>query len=180
MASLAALKAAEAQAEKDFTEYAEKPATDLHKRLAAWVVEKTEYDPSGAKSKAEAFLDGIRLCKFLQMEFQSSPENQAVLEERRLEKANAKAEAKEAKKAKKAKAVEADSEDTDNDAEETPAPAKTSGKKSKAKAAPVEEPEEDATEEDATEESEPEEKPAPATKRRPAKRAKASSNTAPF
>lgn len=68
---------------KDFASYKDKPATELQQELAAWICEKTGYDPATAKSKQQAFLDGIRLGASLRMEHQASPENQASILRRR-------------------------------------------------------------------------------------------------
>lgn len=108
--------------EVDYTTYADKPATDLQERFAEWITDKTEYDPSAAKTKQAAFEDGVRLSVFLRIPFQKSPENQ----EARAEKA---AEPKAAKKAKEAQA------------EETPVAAKK-GKKGKLAVVPDVEPDE--------------------------------------
>jgi hypothetical protein len=67
----------------DFTTYKDKEATTLHKEFAAWICEKTGYDPSAAKSKADAFLAAIRLGATLRASHQVSPENQASIARRR-------------------------------------------------------------------------------------------------
>lgn len=68
--------------EMDLTVYKDKDATPLHKHFAAWIVDKTGYDPNAAKSKSQAFLDAIRLGAQLRMAHQASPENQAFRVER--------------------------------------------------------------------------------------------------
>lgn len=75
--SLAAAKAAEEQASKDWSGYRDKPATDLQARMADWVIEKTGLSFSSKAAEA-AFRDGIRLGVALRIPFQASPENQAV------------------------------------------------------------------------------------------------------
>lgn len=80
-----------AETEEDYTKYLEKDPTDLQERFGQWILEKTGYEPKDE----DDFLAGVQLATALRMKFQASPENQAVLEERRL----AAAEAKEAKAA---------------------------------------------------------------------------------
>jgi hypothetical protein len=76
-----------AEEEKDYTEYATKPATPLQERFAPWLLEKTGYNPATAKTKADAFADGVRLSVFLRIPFQASPENRAATEELRAQRA---------------------------------------------------------------------------------------------
>ena len=61
--------------EKDYTEYADKPATDLQERFVPWLLDKTGYNPATAKTKADAFAAGVRLSVYLRIPFQASPEN---------------------------------------------------------------------------------------------------------
>jgi hypothetical protein len=137
------------ETEVDYTKYADKPATDLQTRFHEWILDKTEIDPNTYKNKSLAFFEGVRLGVALRIPFQASPENQEALaqirkdvEDRKAERAanggrKAKAAAEEddaeetrpAKKAakaakaapaKRARAAAADEEE----AEETPAPAR--------------------------------------------------------
>lgn len=120
--------------EPDYTPYKDKEATQLHKEFAAWVVEKTGYDPAAAKSKAQAYLDGIRLGATLRMSHQASPENQASIARRKeeaLARQTERAAAKPEPKPKKAVDGEATAE--------KPAPARRPNKAAKA-APPAEAP----------------------------------------
>jgi hypothetical protein len=126
-------KAAAAETEPDYTAYANKPPTDLQERFAAWIPEVTEYDPSSAKTKQEAFEEGVRLGTALRMEFQRSPENQELLKEKKAAAAAKKAEPKvPGKRGRKPKAAveeevepeEADVEEDEEDEEEAPPPPK--------------------------------------------------------
>ncbi len=109
--------------------YLEKPATALQERFAEWIKAEVGYDPSAAKSKAEAFAEGVRLATATRMVFQASDSNREANSEAR--KANAtkakppkkkaakdedEGEAVAPKKVKKAKPVSEDDED------EAPAP----------------------------------------------------------
>ena len=49
--------------EIDLSAYLEKEATDLQSRFAEWLMENVGYDPSKAKTKQEAFEEGVRLSK---------------------------------------------------------------------------------------------------------------------
>lgn len=149
----------------DFSGYLEKGPTDLQARFTDWLQgDAVGYNPASAKTKAEAFAEGVRLATALRMKFQASPENQEELEARRA--------AKEERQAKAAKR-------------------KTSGRKTrKAKAEEEPEPEEleddeeeleddEEAEEPEAEEEEPEEKPKPVRRTRKASTtAKTSSGTA--
>lgn len=125
-------KAAAAETEPDYTAYADKAPTDLQERFAAWIPEVTEYDPSSAKTKVEAFNEGVRLGTALRMEFQRSPENQELLKEKKAAAAAKKAEPKvPGKRGRKPKPAaveeevepeEADLEEDEEDEDEEPAP----------------------------------------------------------
>lgn len=69
--------------EKDYTTYLTKEPSTLHREFAAWICEKTGYDPKTAKTKEQVFLDAIRLGATLRMAHQASPENQASIVARR-------------------------------------------------------------------------------------------------
>ena len=126
-ASVAAQKAAEA--EEDYTKYADKAPTDLQKRFGEWILDKV--DPE--IENEEDFLEGVRLGVALRMKFQASPENQEVLAANRSKVA------------------------TEDDDEEKPAP-KRRGRPAKAvEPEPEEEPEEDDGLEDGEDEDEDEE-----------------------
>lgn len=85
--------------EVDLESYLTKAATDLQTRFAEWLKDQVGYDPTKAKTKEEAFNEGVRLGTALRMVFQASPENQEVLAERRAEREEADADSKPAKKA---------------------------------------------------------------------------------
>lgn len=52
----------EQAAQRDVTQYADKPATDFHKFLARFIVNQIGYDPDSAKSKRAAFLAGVSIA----------------------------------------------------------------------------------------------------------------------
>lgn len=150
-----AAKTEKQSADPQYAAYVDKEPTELQVRFGQWIQEKTGYEPD---------MDTLKLAVFLRIPFQASPENQAVLEEKRK-----KNEAKAAKRAARAAEAEAAA------AAEEAKPAKKTGKAAKAtatadKAAPTNE----ATAED------PGPTPAKATGRRrpPAKAAKATASTA--
>jgi hypothetical protein len=124
--------------EKDFLAYAEKPPTPLQAHLADWLLEKTEYDPARAKSKADAFRRGVQLSAALRMEHQKSPEN-AERRELLKEEVAAARPVKAPKKAKKVVEPEPDEEDDVDEDEPAPKarkvarPAKSAKKTRKAK-----------------------------------------------
>jgi hypothetical protein len=128
--------------EKDFLAYAEKPPTPLQAHLADWLLEKTEYDPARAKSKADAFRRGVQLSAALRMEHQKSPEN-AERRELLKEEVAAARPVKAPKKAKKVVEPEPDEDDVDDEDEDddepapkarkAPRPAKSAKKTRKAK-----------------------------------------------
>lgn len=110
------------EAEKDYTVYLDKDATDLQTRLADWILDKTEYQPADT----DTFYDAVRLATALRMEFQASPENQKVLADRRAAKEEEAAAAEEAPPKRrgrpaKAKVVEEEPE-AEEDVEEAPKP----------------------------------------------------------
>jgi len=167
---------------KDYASYIEKAATPTQERMIEWLQsEDVGYDPSTAKTKAEAFFMGAKLVFALRMEFQRSPFNQEYLEERRQELEAAKAETKAAapkrtRTTRKAKAEEPEPEEEDeeifededddiveDEEEETPPPApapKRATRTTRAAKAAAAAPE------------------APATK--PVRRTRAKSSAAPF
>jgi hypothetical protein len=133
---------------KDYSAYIDKAPTPTQARMIDWLKgEEVGYDPSTAKTKAEAFEMGAKLVFALRMEFQRSAFNQEAIADRRAELEDAKAETQAA------------------------APKKTRvTRAAKAKAAeePEPEPEDDEIfedEEEDLEEDEQEEAPAPAPKR---------------
>lgn len=73
--------------EKDYSEYRDKPPTPLQERFDDWIIEKTGYNPATAKTKQQAFEDGVRLSVYLRIPFQASPENRAATEELRAQRA---------------------------------------------------------------------------------------------
>lgn len=86
-------------AEMDLEVYLTKAATDLQERFADWLKGTVGYDPSKAKTKDEAFNEGVRLATALRMAFQRSDENQEVLNARREERETDAPEDKPTKKA---------------------------------------------------------------------------------
>ena len=70
-------------AEMDLEVYLTKEPTDLQERFADWLKGAVGYDPTKAKTKDEAFSEGVRLATALRMAFQRSDENQEVLNARR-------------------------------------------------------------------------------------------------
>jgi len=125
--------------ERDYTVYLEKAPTDLQKRFAEWLMDEdiVGYDPSKAKTKQEAFEEGVRLATAMRMVFQASPENRAANEERKAARADESEEepakpAKKAAPAKKAVKKAAAPAEEEEPEEEAPAP-----KKAVAKKAPV-------------------------------------------
>lgn len=97
--------------EKDYTEYRDKPPTDLQTRFSPWILEKTGYNPATAKTKQQAFEDGVRLSVYLRIPFQASPENKEATAEKRAGRAEeieaARRQREEAKAAKAAEREEA-------------------------------------------------------------------------
>ncbi len=127
----------------DPTTYADKPATALQARFGEWIQTEVGYDPSKAKTKLEAFLEGVRIATATRMVFQASDfnraanaESRAANEARRKEAeaaraTEAEAEPKPARKAAPAKAAPAAKKAPAKkaaapaaEAEEAPAPAK--------------------------------------------------------
>lgn len=168
---------------KDYSSYIEKAATPTQERMIEWLQsDDVGYDPTTAKTKADAFYMGAKLVFALRMEFQRSDFNQEYLEERRQELEAAKAETKAAApkktrvtRAAKAKAEEPEPEEDDeifegedddiveDEEEETPPPApapKRATRTTRAAKAAAAAPE------------------APATK--PVRRTRAKSSAAPF
>lgn len=146
----------------DPTVYLTKPATKLQERFAIWIKEEVGYNPATAKTKDEAFLEGVRIATATRMVFQASDFNRA-----------ANAEAKAAREAEAGEPAEAP----------TPKPAKAT-KAAPAKAAPAKSTAAKATKAapaKAAKAAAPAEAPKPA--RRPARRAPAASTAtaeAPF
>jgi hypothetical protein len=130
--------------EMDYTTVLGKSPTSLQARMAEWIrSEEVGYDPNAAKSKMEAFNEGVRIAVAHRMNYQASTHNKEATaierEERAAEKARATAE-REAAKA--AKAAERETAAAAAPVEETPAakPAKATrpAKATKAaKAAPA-------------------------------------------
>jgi hypothetical protein len=125
----------------DYSGYRDKPATDLQERMAEWVLEKV--DPIAHEDGDEVDLDepsfreGVRLGVALRMQFQASPENQAVLEANRLareEEAAAPAKPVKKKAAKAKVEPEPDEEDEDDTEEDEPEEEPTPAPKAKRKA----------------------------------------------
>lgn len=151
---------------KDFAAYVEKTPTPTQQHFVDWVQEVTGYDPAKARTKADAFAMGARLCFVLRMDHQRSEENQERLAAARAEREEGDEAPKPKKAAKKARpktAAEPEPEGLDaeeDEAEEEPAPKrarkvarpakaakKTAAKKAARRAAPVEEADEEGDEE---------------------------------
>lgn len=77
----------EAEPEVDYPAYLNKPPTDLQERFPDFIIDKVGYDPQSAKTKDEAFRQGVRLAVALRMSFQASPENREATQARRQERA---------------------------------------------------------------------------------------------
>jgi hypothetical protein len=136
---------------KDYTAYVDKAPTALQEHITDWLQEVTEYDPTKARTKAEAFAMGVKLTVALRMEHQKSEANQERLAALRTDDAPAKAKAKK-KAAKKAEEAAEELEEAEEEAEEeapapkrarkgAPRPAKAAKKtaaKSRRRAAPAE------------------------------------------
>ena len=90
--------AATVEPEKDYTVYADKPATPLMEDFADWIVDEVGIEHASKAAEA-AFRNGVRLGGTLRMEFQKSDFCKERREERRAERENEVAEAKAAKKA---------------------------------------------------------------------------------
>lgn len=58
--------------------YLGKAPTTLQARFADWLHTEVGYDPNAAKSKAEAFKEGVRLATATRMVFQASDYNRAA------------------------------------------------------------------------------------------------------
>src|SRR5688572_11199144 len=120
--------------EKDYTVFADKPATPLQEDFAEWIPEVTGYDPAAAKSKQAAFDAGVRLAVSLRIPYQASDHNKTRTAEMRA--ANAKERAERAAKVKaKAKAAEAEVADAEETEEAAAPPKKTVAKRTAAKKA---------------------------------------------
>ena len=66
----------EEQPEKDYTTVLGKAPTALQARFAEWLMgEEVGYDPKSAKSKEEAFREGVRLGVAHRMNYQASTHN---------------------------------------------------------------------------------------------------------
>lgn len=66
------------QAEVDVTKYLEKEATPVQARFADYLQEVVGYNPNAAKTKLEAFQEGVRLATVLRMIFQASDYNRSA------------------------------------------------------------------------------------------------------
>ena len=121
------MAAEEAQTEIDPTVYLGKEATKLQARFSTWIQEYVGYNPVTAKTKLEAFQEGVRIATATRMVFQASDYNREANAAERQANAEARAE-REAAAEEAAKAAE-------------PAPAKAAppkaAKKAPAKKAPA-------------------------------------------
>lgn len=92
-----------AEGEEDYAAYLGKAATGLQTRFSAWIKDKTGIAFTTRKEEA-AFDEGVRIGVALRMKFQASPENQAVLQAAKAERASAAEAAPAPTEAKPAKA----------------------------------------------------------------------------
>jgi hypothetical protein len=77
-----------AEKEKDYTGYASKAATPLQQDFAEWLLsDEVGYDPSAAKTKRDAFEEGVRLAVALRIPFQASDFNRERTADRRSQRA---------------------------------------------------------------------------------------------
>lgn len=122
-----------------FEDYLAKPATSTQQRFADWLQGTVGYSPAGARTKADAFLDGVRLAVGMRILFQNSEESQKALAQSRAEKNGGaptkKAKAEEAP-VKKARAKKAAAE-VETEVEETPKKKAKKTAKTAAEEAPV-------------------------------------------
>jgi hypothetical protein len=164
-AAAAAPAAPAEEVEVDFQAYKEKAATDLQERFAGWIIDKLELT-FGTKKEQAAFEEGVRLATALRMVFQASPENQAVLAERRASAGDRQLEAAKSVKPAAAKKAAAAAPSEPPPAQRRPAK-KAATRKATAQPAP-----------DAESETVSEPQSRPAT-RRPAKRRPATTTSSP-
>jgi hypothetical protein len=152
--------------EVDPTIYLDKAPSALQSRFAEWIQNEVGYNPAAAKTKLEAFQEGVRIATATRMVFQASPFNREANALAAAERAEARALAeREAAEAETAAPVKKAAP-----AKAAPAAKKAVAKKVAPKPAPEEETEED------------EETPAPVKKaaRRAPRRAPAATAEAPF
>lgn len=131
--------------EIDYTYALGQEATSLQRRFADFILsEEVGYDVSKAKTKEEAFREGVRMAVQLRIPFQASATNREATEQERLERAAAKekqTEAKEQAKAAKQEAAaakaSAKSTPVEEAAEEAPKPTKRAGTSKAKPAAPA-------------------------------------------
>lgn len=123
--------------ELDYTYPLGQPPTPLQARMGEWLMsEAVGYDPNAAKSKREAFLEGVRLCIALRIPYQASDHNKEATAQERADREQARAEAaaeRERKRAERAAAA-AKTPEPEPVAEQpaTAKPAKRAGKPAKA------------------------------------------------
>lgn len=167
--------------EPDYTYALDSEPTSLQTRFADFLMsEEVGYDPSKAKTKEQAFREGVRMAVQLRIPFQASRTNREATEQERLQRAEererlaaAKEEAKAAKQAAAAAKAASKSAPVEESTEETPAatakPAKRAGSKPAKAAAPA-----------PTPAAAPAPARRPAARRAPARAAAATSGDAPF
>lgn len=138
----------DAEQEPDYTYALGQAPTSLQRRFADFIMsEEVGYNPATAKSKEEAFREGVRMAVQLRIPFQASATNREATEQERLERQEAKAvekaekerlraEQQEARAAKQAaKAAKASASEEAEEVEEAPKPTKTAAKGKAAKPA---------------------------------------------
>jgi hypothetical protein len=91
----------------DATTYLDKAPTVLQARFAGWIKDEVGYNPATAKTKAEAFEEGVRLATATRMVFQASDFNREANAAQQAANAKARAAAKAAKEAEEAEEEEA-------------------------------------------------------------------------
>lgn len=126
--------------EPNYTKYLESDPTELMVHVDEWIREKTGFDPSKCRTKAEAFKYGVYLTVALRMHHQASPENQQRLAANRAAAAEREAETAQRREARAAAGAKPRGRLPKKAAEDKAAekaPAKRRGRPAKAKAAKV-------------------------------------------
>jgi len=132
MAPRTKTKDVELEAEADYSPYRDKASSDLQERMAEWLLEKIDpvaHDEDGEEVELDeaSFREGVRLGVALRMQFQASPENQAVLEAARAAReagvrTDAPAPAKKRRVVKNAEPDDELDDESDEESEETEEP----------------------------------------------------------
>lgn len=128
-----------AEQEPDYTYQNGVAPTPLQARFAAWLQsDAVGYDPATAKSKKEAFEEGVRYAVALRIPYQASEHNKLATEEERDQRAQQKAQRDEERaKAKAAREAAAAKATAAPEPTPAPVPAKATKAAKGAKAAPA-------------------------------------------